>query len=145
MTANVSIVTLGVENLAASTDFYVKLGWINSSASQESVTFLQGHSVVLGLYGRGPLAEDAGVDAAGSGFRGVALAINLTDRDAVDGFFAHAISCGATATKKPQEVFWGGYSGYFADPDGHLWEVAHNPFVQMDPETSQLTLEGTRT
>ena len=145
MTANVSIITLGVEDLAASTEFYVKLGWANSSASQETVTFLQGHSVVLGLYGRGQLAEDAGVDEAGSGFRGVALAINLKDREAVDAFFAHAVSCGAEATKQPQEVFWGGYSGYFADPDGHLWEVAHNPFVQMDPETSQLTLEGTET
>ena len=143
MTANVSIITLGVDDLAASTEFYVKLGWANSSASQETVTFLQGHSVVLGLYGRGPLAEDAGVDPQGCGFRGVALAVNLKDRGAVDAFFAHAVSCGAEATKQPQEVFWGGYSGYFADPDGHLWEVAHNPFVQMDPETSQLTLEGT--
>ncbi|NKB51925.1 MAG: VOC family protein [Rhizobiaceae bacterium] len=143
MTANVSIVTLGVEDLTTSTSFYEKLGWANSSASQESVTFLQGHSVILGLYGRNALAEDAGVDPTGSGFRGVALAINLPDRQAVDGFFALAVSCGADATKQPQEVFWGGYSGYFADPDGHLWEVAHNPFVKMDPQTSQLTLEGT--
>ncbi|MEP1207137.1 MAG: VOC family protein [Rhizobiaceae bacterium] len=142
MTANVSIITLGVEDLPASTQFYEKLGWANSSASQESVTFLQGHSVVLGLYGRQALAEDAGIDHTGSGFRGVALAINLTDRTAVDTFYADAVSCGAEAVKQPQEVFWGGYSGYFADPDGHLWEVAHNPFVEIDPKTSQLSLEG---
>ena len=140
MTANISIVTLGVEDLAAATAFYEKLGWRNSSASQESVTFLQGHSVVLGLYGRNDLAEDIGVDPAGSGFRGASLALNLPDRAGVDQFFAHAVSCGATATKQPQDVFWGGYSGYFSDLDGHLWEVAHNPFVEINAETSQLTL-----
>ena len=140
MTANISIVTLGVEDLAAATAFYEKLGWRNSSASQESVTFLQGHSVVLGLYGRNDLAEDIGVDPAGSGFRGASLALNLPDRAGVDRFFAHAVSCGARATKQPQDVFWGGYSGYFSDLDGHLWEVAHNPFVEINAETSQLTL-----
>ena len=141
MTANISIVTLGVEDLAASTAFYESIGWSNTTASQDSVTFLQGHSVVLGLYGRAALAEDAEVDPAGSGFRGVSLAINLESEAAVDAFFDKAVSCGAAATKKPQKVFWGGYSGYFSDPDGHLWEVAFNPFFQGDVSTGQLSLE----
>lgn len=141
MTANISIVTLGVEDLVASTAFYEKIGWSNTMASQDSVTFLQGHSVVLGLYGRAALAEDAEVDPVGSGFRGVSLAINLESEEAVDAFFAKAVSCGAVATKKPQKVFWGGYSGYFSDPDGHLWEVAFNPFFQGDVSTGQLALE----
>ena len=141
MTANISIVTLGVEDLAASTAFYESIGWRNTTASQDSVTFLQGHSVVLGLYGRSALAEDAEVDPAGSGFRGVSLAINLESEAAVDAFFDKAVSCGAAATKKPQKVFWGGYSGYFSDPDGHLWEVAFNPFFQGDVSTGQLSLE----
>ncbi|MEM9105995.1 MAG: VOC family protein [Pseudomonadota bacterium] len=141
MTANISIVTLGVEDLAVSTAFYEKIGWHNTTASQDSVTFLQGHSVVLGLYGRDALAEDAEVDPQGSGFRGVSLALNLESEAAVDRFFDKAVSCGAAATKKPQKVFWGGYSGYFSDPDGHLWEVAFNPFFQGDVSTGQLALE----
>lgn len=142
MTLNVSIITLGVEDLPASTAFYERLGWINTKASQESVTFLQGHCVVLGLYGRAALADDAAVDNSPAGFRGVSLAINLKDEAAVDTFFEHALSCGATATKRPEKVFWGGYSGYFADPDGHLWEVAYNPFFEGDAETGQLQLEA---
>ena len=142
MTANISIVTLGVDDLAAATDFYVSMGWENSAASQDSVSFLIGHSVVLGLYGRAALAEDAEVDPAGSGFRGVSLAINLPDEAAVDAYFHKALSHGASARKKPQKVFWGGYSGYFADLDGHLWEVAHNPFFEGDIATGQLKLPG---
>lgn len=145
MTANISIVTLGVKDLAASTQFYEKIGWSNTTASQESVTFLQGHSVVLGLYGRAALAEDAEVDASGSGFQGVSLAINLESEQAVDAFFTMAIASGADAKKQPQKVFWGGYSGYFADPDGHLWEVAYNPFFKGDVSTGQLALEVKQT
>lgn len=139
--ANISIVTLGVTDLFRSTKFYTDLGWINTAASQESVSFLQGHSIVLGLYGRAALAEDAGVENTAPGFRGCSLAINLESEDAVDGFFAHALSCGATSIKHPQSVFWGGYSSYFADPDGHLWEIAFNPFFGGDAATGQLALE----
>jgi len=141
MTANISIVTLGVENLAASTGFYEKLGWQNTAASQDSVTFLQGNSVVLGLYGRTALAEDAQVENTPAGFRGVSLAINLPSESDVDSFFAKAVDAGAQAQKKPEKVFWGGYSGYFADPDGHLWEVAFNPFFEGDVSSGQLKLE----
>ena len=138
--ANVSIITLGVENLTESTRFYEKLGWINTVASQNSVTFLQGDSVVLGLYGRQALAEDAAVDNTPAGFRGVTLARNFASETDVDAYFELAISAGAEAIKKPEQVFWGGYSGYFADLDGHLWEIAHNPFFQQTP-SGQLSLE----
>lgn len=141
MTANISIVTLGVEDLVSATDFYVGLGWKNTAASQQSVTFLQGHSIVLGLYGHQALAEDANVENIAAGFRGVSLAINLPDEAVVDTFYEMALSCGAKAVKTPQKVFWGGYSGYFADLDGHLWEVAHNPFFDLDADTGQLNLE----
>lgn len=139
--ANISIVTLGVDDLAASTTFYEKLGWTNTTASQESVTFLQGHGVVLGLYGRAALADDAQVENTPAGFRGTSLAQNLRDEASVDAFFAHAIASGASVVKEPEKVFWGGYSGYFADLDGHLWEIAYNPFFQGDAETGQLKLE----
>ena len=140
-TQNISLVTLGVDNLARSTAFYEALGWANTTASQQSVTFLQGHSIVLGLFGRAALAEDAGVDNEPAGFRGVSLAVNLARQAEVDRYFDHAIACGAVCTKRPQKVFWGGYSGYFADPDGHLWEVAHNPFFEVDAKTRQLKLK----
>lgn len=141
MTANVSIITLGTDDVPAATKFYEALGWLNTSASQDSVTFLQGHSVVLGLYGRAALADDAQVENTPAGFRGVTLALNLESEEAVDAFYEVAIAAGATATKQPQKVFWGGYSGYFSDRDGHLWEVAHNPFFKLDPKTGQISLE----
>jgi predicted lactoylglutathione lyase len=128
----ISMITLGVADVAASTAFYEKLGFHKSSASQESVTFLKLKGTALGLFGRAALAEDAGVDAEGSGFRAVTLAHNLSSEAEVDAAFAHALACGATAAKKPEKVFWGGYSGYFADPDGHLWELAYNPFMAND-------------
>ncbi len=139
--ANISIVTLGVEDLAVSTAFYEKLGWTNTAASQDSVTFFQGHSVVLGLYGRAALAEDVGVENTPSGFRGASLALNLPSEEDVDTFFAHVIASGGMAVKIPVKVFWGGYSGYFADPDGHYWEIAYNPFFVGDSDTGQLKLD----
>lgn len=141
MQANISIVTLGVSDLARSTNFYEKLGWSNTTASQNSITFLQGASIVLGRYDRQKLADDAKVANDPATFSGVTLAINLADEDAVDAFFNLALTAGAIERKRPEKVFWGGYSGYFADPDGHLWEVAHNPFFQQD-ENGTLTLEA---
>ena len=140
--ANISIVTLGVDDLAAATEFYLKMGWTNTTASQESVTFLQGDSIVLGLYGRSALAEDAQVADTPSGFRGSALAVNVASEGDVDAYFQQALAAGGQKIKQPEKVFWGGYSGYFADLDGHLWEVAHNPFFQGDSKTGQLKLEG---
>jgi hypothetical protein len=85
----------------------------------------------LALYPREALAEDAQVSSAGSGFSGFSLAHNEPSPEAVDAAFAAALAIGATAVKQPEKVFWGGYSGYFADPDGHLWEIAHNPFTDL--------------
>ena len=129
---NISMVTLGVADLARSIRFYAALGWRNSEMSNENVAFLVGSDIVLGLLGREALAKDAGVSAEGEGFCAVALALTRGSREEVNAFFQRATLAGGSVVKRPQEVFWGGYSGYFADPDGHLWEVAHNPFVNSD-------------
>lgn len=128
----ISMVTLGVADVAAATAFYEKLGFEKSAASQEAVTFFRMKGTVLGLFGRAALAADANVEDAGPGFSAVTLAHNLGSEAEVDAAYAHALACGATPVKPPEKVFWGGYSGYFADPDGHLWEIAFNPFMQND-------------
>ncbi|HRD74936.1 MAG TPA: VOC family protein [Hyphomicrobiaceae bacterium] len=136
-----SLVTLGVADIAASRQFYEALGFTASAASSnDNVAFFQLGAMALALYGRQALAEDAGV-VAGSGeeFSGVTLAHNARSEAEVDDLVAHAVASGATLVKQPCKVFWGGYSGYFADPDGHLWEVAHNPFFPLDDE-GRLTL-----
>lgn len=128
----ISIVTLGVADLEKATAFYERLGWKKSPASQDTVTFIKLKGTVLGLYSRAGLAEDAGVENSRPGFSGVALAHNLSSEAEVDEAFDFAVSCGAKAVKRPEKVFWGGYSGYIADLDGHLWELAHNPFSPLD-------------
>jgi len=132
MAPGVSMVTLGVDDLARSRAFYEALGWVVAPQSQESVIFLQGRNIILGLYGRGALAADAGLENTPPGFSGFALAINVSSQTEADRIFAVAVRSGASALKPPEKAFWGGYSGYFTDPDGHLWEVAHNPFFPMD-------------
>jgi len=128
------MVTLGVADLARSTAFYESLGWRRSSASQDTVTFFRMQGSALGLFQRESLAEDAGVDADGSGFRAVTLALNCADRADVDAVFDEWVGCGAEPVKRPEAVFWGGYSSYVADPDGHLWEIAHNPYAPNDDD-----------
>jgi uncharacterized protein len=130
----ISIVTLGVADMAKARGFYERLGLVASPASQLSVTFFQMGGSVLSLYGRDALAEDAHVASAPKGFSGVTLAYNCRNEADVDATLAHAVACGATLIKPAQKVFWGGYSGYFSDLDGHLWEVAHNPFLPIDTE-----------
>jgi hypothetical protein len=132
MEQRLSLVTLGVRDMARARGFYERLGWRASSASNEAVTFFQAGGVVFGLYGREALAEDASVSPDGSGFSGVALAHNTQSREAVDAVIAEAEAAGGTVVKPAEDVFWGGYSGYFADPDGHLWEVAWNPHFPFD-------------
>lgn len=129
-----SLVTLGVADVARSRAFYEALGYKASSASVESTAFLDAGGLVLSLFGRAALAEDATVPDAKPGFSGVTLAQTLASEEAVDQRLTHAVQCGATLVKPAQKVFWGGYSGYFADPDGHLWEVAYNPFWPLDAE-----------
>ena len=126
-----SMVTLGVTDLARSTSFYESLGWSRSSASQDTISFFSMEGSVLGLYGRELLAADAAVSPDGSGFRGVTCALNCDGRDEVDAVFAEWVAAGATAVKPPEAVFWGGYSSYVADPDGHLWEIVHNPYATI--------------
>ncbi|MCX5514626.1 glyoxalase [Kaistia algarum] len=127
-----NIVTLGVSNVAKSRAFYEALGWHPSSASRDSIVFIDLGGVVLALFDRDHLADDATVAPAGDGFRAVTLAHNVESDAEVDAALAHAERAGARIVKPASKVFWGGYSGYFCDPDGHLWEVAHNPFVTLD-------------
>ena len=127
-----SMVTLGVEEIARARKFYEDLGWTASAASNENVVFFDMGGYVLGLYGRIPLSDDCGLSAEGSGFRAVALAQNVRSEADVDSTLAEAVAAGAMLIKPGEKVFWGGYSGYFADPDGHLWEIAHNPFFPLD-------------
>ncbi len=130
MEARIHFITLGVRDLATAVRFYRDgLGWPLSAASKGDVAFFRTGGVVLALYPREKLAEDAGVPASGNGFRGVALAHNVRRREDVAELLAQAVSAGATLVKPAQDVFWGGHSGYFADPEGHLWEVAWNPHI----------------
>jgi uncharacterized protein len=137
----VSLITLGVRDLDVSQRFYEALGFVDTTASQEQVRFLRAANTVIGLYGRYALAEDAHVEDAPTGFSAVTLALNFAEDQAVDSMYGRALAAGASGLKPPQKVFWGGYSGYFADPDNHLWEVAHNPFAALD-ESGRLDLTG---
>lgn len=139
MQPRLSFVTLGVADVARARAFYERLGFRASSASTETVTFFDAGGVVLALFGREALAADAGVADGASGFSGVALAHNVATEEDVAGILAEAEAAGATIVKPSRKAFWGGQSGYFADPDGHLWEVAHNPFLPVDP-TGRVTL-----
>jgi predicted lactoylglutathione lyase len=128
-----SFVTLGVADVAVSRTFYEALGFRASAASQEgAVAFFDAGGVVLSLFGRSALAKDAGMADDRPGFSGIALAHNVNSEADVDNVLKEAVAAGAKLVKAGQKAFWGGYSGYFADPDGHLWEVAYNPFMPLD-------------
>lgn len=133
---HISLVTLGVDDLARAIAFYEALGWRRSSASVDGVVaFLEGGAVVLGLFGRADLADDARVDPGPSDAHGdVALATNVASEAVVDSVLRAAQDAGGQVTKAGQRAEWGGYSGYFRDPDGHLWEVAHNPHFGLDDD-----------
>jgi uncharacterized protein len=127
-----SMITLGVEDVAAATAFYEAFGLTKSPASQESVTFFQLGDNVLSLFGREALEEDANAAAVWSGNGGIALAFNMPSEAEVDRVMRRAGEIGARVLKQPQKAFWGGYHGFFADRDGHVWEVAYNPFFPVD-------------
>lgn len=135
----VTLITLGVADLAAARAFYARLGWQEHGQSQESVAFFQINAAVLGLFPLDELAKDQGRPDAILGKGAVALAQNFATEAEVDEAFATALSAGGIALKRPEKVFWGGYSGYWADPDGHVWEVAMNPFWPLNDDGS-LTL-----
>lgn len=134
----VTLITLGVRDLARARAFYEALGW-QPAAAPEGVVFYQMQGQVLGLFGLADLAADQGRPDATLGFGAATLAQNFASVADVDAAFAAALNAGATALKAPQKVFWGGYSGYYADPDGHVWELAMNPFWPLAPDGS-LTL-----
>ncbi|MFT3671857.1 VOC family protein [Aestuariivirga sp.] len=131
----INFITLGVRDLAVSKDFYQRLGLVPHGMSNDNVAFFDVNGTVLSLFGHDALVADATLAAdPPPRFRGVSLAWNGTSDAEVDAIIAHARACGATIVKEPHKVFWGGYSGYFSDPDGHLWEVAHNPFITFDSD-----------
>jgi uncharacterized protein len=127
MEQRVSLITLGVADLRISQSFYERLGWRRSMVQAEGIAFFQTGGMALALYPRGELAKDADLTPEGSGFRAISLAYNARTREEVDSVLQEAESAGAKIVKPAREAFWGGYSGYFADPDGFLWEVAWNP------------------
>jgi hypothetical protein len=134
-----SIVTLGVADLAASVTFYQALGWREASSSNPQIAWFDLGGPWLGLYGTEALAEDAGLPAPGpapAGFDRITLALNVPDEGAVDAALTAAVAAGGVLRKPGTRADWGGYSGYFADPDGHLWEVAHNPMFPIGPDGS---------
>lgn len=129
-----SFVTLGVADLARSRRFYQALGWRESSGSQAEVAFFQVGSLAFALFGRAALAEDAGVSAVGSGFPAFTLAHNVASEAEVDATLAEAVAAGGKLVLAGERAPWGGFRGYFADPDGFLWEVCFNPFFPLDEQ-----------
>jgi catechol 2,3-dioxygenase-like lactoylglutathione lyase family enzyme len=135
----ITLITLGVADLARARAFYGRLGWAEHAASQPGVAFYQMHGAVLALFGLADLAADQGRPGLdpGTGPRGaVTLAQNHATEAEVDAAFAAALAAGGTALKRPARTEWGGYSGYWADPDGHVWEVAMNPFWPLAADGS---------
>lgn len=138
MEPRVSIITLGVRDLERSYQFYSKLGFPSSKNPEEGIIFFKTGGVCLALYPLDALAKDVSPDMAvvKEGFSGVTLAHNTRSKQEVDDVLALAVSVGAKLEKPAQDVFWGGYSGYFSDPDGYLWEVAYADFWQFNPDGS---------
>jgi predicted lactoylglutathione lyase len=132
MEPRLTLITLGVADVTRARAFYEALGFKAAKASQESVAFMPAGGVVIALWGRASLAEDATVADTKPGFSGVALAHNARSEADVDKAIEEAVAAGAKLIKPAQKTFWGGYAGYFADLDGHLWEVAHNPYFKLD-------------
>jgi predicted lactoylglutathione lyase len=135
----VTLITLGVADLAAARAFYGRLGWVEHGDSQPGVAFFQMHGAALALFGRADLAADQGRPGAELGTGAITLAQNFATEAEVDSAYAAALAAGANPLKAPEKVFWGGYSGYWADLDGHVWEVAMNPFWPL-AEDGSLTL-----
>ena len=133
MEQRLSLVTLGVADLARARAFYEGLGWSTHAGPDDDVVFFQTGGMIVALWGRGQLAEDSGVDDTG-GWGGVTLALNVRSPAEVDAVIDEAHTAGARIARAGVETFWGGYSGVFVDPDGHPWEVAHNPHWTIDDD-----------
>jgi len=141
MEQRLSLVTLGVADLARARDFYRQMGWVESPASMDEVAFFQAGGMVVALWGRDELAEDSTVTDTG-GWGGITVAYNTRSPEEVDHVIDQARGAGATIGREPAETVWGGYSGVFIDPDGHPWEVAHNPGWPIDEDGSVRLPEG---
>jgi catechol 2,3-dioxygenase-like lactoylglutathione lyase family enzyme len=136
MQQRVSLITLGVADLARAVAFYEALGWaVDNDWRAQDVAFFQAGGMVLALWDRAELAEDSGVENGG-GWGGMTLAYNTRSPAEVDAVIADAERAGASVARRPSETFWGGYSGVFVDPDGHPWEVAHNPRWTLEDDGS---------
>jgi uncharacterized protein len=135
MEQRLSVVTLGVTDLARARAFYEALGWKTGAAPDDDVVFFQAGCMIVALWGRDQLAEDSAVEDTG-GWGGVTLAYNTRSREEVDDVIGQAEAAGATIGRRGAETFWGGYSGVFVDPDGHPWEVAHNPRWTIEADGS---------
>ncbi|GAO36890.1 glyoxalase [Sulfuricella sp. T08] len=137
MKPRISMITLGVRDLATAVKFYeAGLGFPRMESPPE-VAFFTLNGSWLGLYSRNALAEDATVPPEGNGFEGFTLSHNVSSEEEVEKVMGQALAAGATLVKTAQKVFWGGYSGYFKDPDGHLWEIAHNPHFWVGPRDDE--------
>ena len=137
MKPRLNIITLGVKDLSISISFYKNaLGWEPTKDSDDKIAFYSHAGIILGLYPIDKLAEDAELRPERSGFSGVTLAINLDTKEGVDELFNSVIANGGRSLVQPRETFWGGYDAYFADPDGHAWEIAWAPFWQFDDQGS---------
>lgn len=132
MEQRISIVTLGVADLKKSTAFFERLGWTRSVKALDSISFFQCGGIAFSLYPLAALAEDVGIPVERSGFSGVTISHNGRSKEDVDAIMAEAERAGAEIVKPAKDAFWGGYSGYFRDLDGHLWEVAWNPDMPLD-------------
>lgn len=129
MEQRITLITLGVSDHKKSREFYLNVfGWTALAGSNDDITFFQLNDVKLALFSEHALAEDASIKHDGNGFRRFSLAYNVASEQEVDKVFDELVSKGATPIKKPEKVFWGGYSSYVGDPDGILWEIAFNPF-----------------
>jgi uncharacterized protein len=137
---SITLVTLGVADLERSRAFYAALGW-EAAKSPDGVVFIQLAGQVLGLFGLDHVAADQGRPGAALGTGAMTLARNFASEAEVDAAFELALRAGASVVKRPEKVFWGGYSGYFADPDGHVWELAWNPGWPLNADGT-LTLPG---
>jgi uncharacterized protein len=133
MRQRVTVITLGTSDLKRARAFYEALGWRSRAGEDDDVVFFQTGGSVLSLWDRARLAEDSGLEL-GSGYGGVTLAHNVGSPAEVDEIVAQAEQAGAAVTRAPAATFWGGYSGVFLDPDGHPWEVAHNPHWALDDD-----------
>jgi predicted lactoylglutathione lyase len=140
MRQSISLITLGVSDYERAKSFYAALGW-SPTLEIEETAFFQANGIVLVLWGREKLAADSGIADDGARWSGIALAHNVAARAEVDALIEQARRSGATVTREPSETFYGGYAGVFRDPDGHAWEVAHNPGFALAPDGS-ITLGG---